>query len=805
MSEHTTKADSVENNDPQQRVLVLTPFGHDARVVCRVLADAGLDPLAVSEMAELRAAMEHGAAAALVAEEALTPATRDQLSATLQAQPTWSDFPLILLISQHRSEKAGWRMLHGIEGTAQLTLLERPVHTVTLVSTIRAAVESRRRQYQVRDELAARQRAEAALRESEERFRVMADYLPLMVWVHDAQGRQDFVNETFCEFFGVSREQMRDEHWQALIHPDEGQAYAEEFRACVREQRVFHGEVRVRRADGQWRWLESWGRPRFNTQGQFLGHVGASADVTERKQAEETLRQREEQLRVALSAGQMGTWAWDLVNETVTTDTVLRELWDLPGNDAEIPQQQILARVHPDDLPSLYTPKEIAEQTEPFHREFRIVRSDGEVRWMAAFTTPLREEDGSVRRVIGVNFDVTQRQRAEAALRELNENLEAQVAERSAVAEQRAQTLQRLAAELSEAEHRERTRLAKVLHDELQQLLVAVRYRLPDLARGSEEQRKESLAKVDELLKTCLSTSRNLSHELSPPVLQQGTLTDVMQWLSQWFAEKYQLTIHVEPLGELPRVPEHLQVFLFQAAREFLFNVVKHSEELTAWVRLSSGQGNLNIEVEDAGKNFDSQAVAAHLQQPDSLGLFNVKERLEALRGRLEVERGLGGGGLFRIVLPLAESTAQEDSQAEEPIAEEQSSQIEEVIRLLVVDDHPVVREGFVMLLNKDDNLQVVGEAENGEQAIQQAQTLRPDVIVMDINMPKMDGIEATRRIKQILPEIDIVALSLHEEDSGPSRAIAAAGASAFVSKYAPYDDFLEAIRKLRHPGTKPC
>lgn len=143
-------------------------------------------------------------------------------------------------------------------------------------------------------EITARHEAEEALRESEERFRIMADSLPLIMWVHDAEGRQEFVNATFCEYFGVRREEMRDTHWQILMHPEDGARYAQEFSACVRDRKSFHGEGRVRRADGAWRWIESRARPRFGNDGAFLGHVGTSADITERKQAEDALREADQ-------------------------------------------------------------------------------------------------------------------------------------------------------------------------------------------------------------------------------------------------------------------------------------------------------------------------------------------------------------------------------------------------------------------------------------------------------------------------------------------------------------------------------
>lgn len=141
-----------------------------------------------------------------------------------------------------------------------------------------------------------RRNGEEALRESEERFRIMADGLPLIVWVHDTQGNQQFVNQTFCEFFGVSAEEMTGENWRELTHPEDRDQYLDGFAKCLREQRPFHGQTRVRNATGEWRWLESFARPRCSPSGEFLGMVGASLDVTDRKRAEELLARSNEEL-----------------------------------------------------------------------------------------------------------------------------------------------------------------------------------------------------------------------------------------------------------------------------------------------------------------------------------------------------------------------------------------------------------------------------------------------------------------------------------------------------------------------------
>ncbi len=128
-------------------------------------------------------------------------------------------------------------------------------------------------------------------------------------------------------------------------------------------------------------------------------------------------------------------------------------------------------------------------------------------------------------------------------------------------------------------------------------------------------------------------------------------------------------------------------------------------------------------------------------------------------------------------------------SQASEVPAELASSKI----RILFADDHAVMRQGLIKLIRGQPQIAVAGEAANGRKALELARQLRPDLIVMDISMPEMDGIEATRLIKAEMPEIRVIGLSMYEDEQIAQR-MSEAGAEAFVSKSAGIPTLLKAI-----------
>jgi PAS domain S-box-containing protein len=140
-------------------------------------------------------------------------------------------------------------------------------------------------------DLSDRERALARLRESEARFSVIADSSPILVWVHDASGKLLTVNRAYCEFFGVTEEEVRGPNWRPLVHPEDAAHYVDEFVRCTAERVPFRAQARVRRGDGAWRWIDSVGLPRFSAAGEFLGLTGSSPDITDRVEMEQALRE----------------------------------------------------------------------------------------------------------------------------------------------------------------------------------------------------------------------------------------------------------------------------------------------------------------------------------------------------------------------------------------------------------------------------------------------------------------------------------------------------------------------------------
>jgi len=144
------------------------------------------------------------------------------------------------------------------------------------------------------EDITERRQAEQALRESEERFRAMADSCPIGIWVTDARGKAGFINRAYREFSGALSNRVDESEWESRLHEEDAPEFLEQFKRAHQEHTIFKCEQRSRRRDGEWRWMESVAVPRFSSNGEFLGLVGTTKDFTERRQAEQTTQNSRE-------------------------------------------------------------------------------------------------------------------------------------------------------------------------------------------------------------------------------------------------------------------------------------------------------------------------------------------------------------------------------------------------------------------------------------------------------------------------------------------------------------------------------
>jgi PAS domain S-box-containing protein len=392
-------------------------------------------------------------------------------------------------------------------------------------------------------------------------------------------------------------------------------------------------------------------------------------------------------------------------------------------------------------------------------------------------------------------IDITKRKQAEEEIVMARDRLEERVRTRTV-------QLRSLALELSRTEQRERKRLAGILHDNLQQLLVGAKWSIQTtLKKNIDKTLQDSLGRTSELLDESIKASKSIVAELSPPVLHQEGLVAALKWLSRWMAEKHGISIAVNSDIEIEPDRDGICVMLFVSVRELLFNVLKHSGVKKASVFVLYKDNNIEIKVYDQGTGFDATKTSIHSVE-GGFGLFSIREKIDLLGGKTIIDSSPGIGTSIVISIPASQAvTFNEDGRvtAIPPVQyagkKKNAAELHGTkIRVLLVDDHAIMREGLRMMLDPVPDIEIIGEAQDGENALEMARQLRPDMVIMDINMPGMNGIEATKHITSEMPEIKVIGLSMHEE-ADLASAMMKAGAVDYVHKAGPSQELITCIR----------
>ncbi|PEY29506.1 histidine kinase [Bacillus cereus] len=321
----------------------------------------------------------------------------------------------------------------------------------------------------------------------------------------------------------------------------------------------------------------------------------------------------------------------------------------------------------------------------------------------------------------------------------------------------------------------ERDRLSKDLHDTMghsyTSIIMGMETLRAELKTNEGEQKLDSLL---QLARNSMEEVRMYLHQMDLPQ-ESLPLTVMLQQLTEEFEEHTEVNVRTRIIGEEYMVSKQSKMTLYRSLQEALTNAVRHGQSTEIIVSLHFEPQQIRLDVQDNGCGVEDWK--------DGFGLSAMKERMIQLQGRVTVYSQKGEGTLISCLLP---------KMVELP---------NERIRLCIVDDHSFIRESLHTILNGQEDLQVVGMAEDGEQAVELCESLKPDIVLMDLEMPNLDGIHATKIIKGKWPDIRVLILSTFQ-DTERAKEIIRNGADGYLLKSINSLELAESIRLVYRGGT---
>ena len=642
------------------------------------------------------------------------------------------------------------------------------------------------------EEVTERIRVEEALRQSETQFRNMADHAPVMIWMTDANGYCTYLSQSWYNFTGQTEATGLGVGWMEAVHPeDEAMARATFLQANTCHE-PFQLEYRLRRQDGEYRWAIDAASPWFGVDGHYQGYIGSVIDITDRKQAEEDLRQSEERYRTLFETMEDGFCVVEVLLDQTLTPIDYRFLEVNPAFERQTGLRQAVGKTALELIPDL----------EKFWIEtYGRVALTGE---------PIRFENGSevMQRWYDVyTFRIGQPEERKVAI------LFKEISERKAIEVQRENLLlqEQAAREAAEQANRMKDEFLAVLSHELRtplnpilgwaKLLQAPQLNPEKLQMGLttiERNAKQQVQLIDDLL--------DISRIIRGKIALNFTMVNLVEPIEAALetvrlaaeAKGIQLQVVLEPaVGQVRGDASRLQ----QVVWNLLSNAVKFTPSGgRVTVRLEQVPGATpmpaayaQISVSDNGKGIQPDFlphVFELFRQQDSsttrsfgglgLGLAIARQVVEAHGGTITVaSTGEGQGASFTVQLPLISSPMASPSDAREfhPLNLEN-------LRVMVVDDDVDSLELIKVLLEQEEAIvQVVSSAPAALRLLSQAQF---DLLISDIGMPEMDGYLFLRQVRALPPQynrnIPAIALTAYAGETN-RRQVLAAGFQAHLAK----------------------
>lgn len=646
---------------------------------------------------------------------------------------------------------------------------------------------------------------EAQLRELSDRLAMALDSASIGCWELNLGGGSFVWDQRMYDIYGLQSGTVVDYPiWFQAVHPDDRPMLQREIEQMLERDEDSHLEFRICLQDQTVRTLRSSARVRRDETGQPVSLVGINLDITDRKRSELALKESEEKFRQLAETIDAVFWIVDLASRSqVYVSPAYERIWGRPIPELYDNADAWLERLHPEDRPRIEaTPAE--DILDDYNQEYRIIRPDGEVRWIRDRAFAIKNEQGQVYRVAGIAEDISDRKQAEAQQQHTNEQL---------------LRATRLKDEfLASMSHELRTPLNAILG-----MTEALQEEVFGSVSDSQRQALQTidssgghlLALINDILDVAKIESGQIELNLSATAI--APLCDA----SLSFIKQQALNKNIQlQLNLSPTLPDLLldERRMRQVLINLLNNAVKFTPEggrvclkvdplfvddtpqetaPVTGVRWSVEDTGIGIAPENLPKLFQPfiQIDSALNRQFEGtgLGLSLVKRLVELHGGEVGVSSQLGVGSCFTVMLPVTTSSSSQTPNQSLGLQEvEQTSKFEFSPLILLAEDNPANIQTLSSYLTAKGYQVIL--ANDGTEAIHQTKSQQPNLILMDIQMPGMDGLEAIERIRQEPWGVDvpIIALTALAMESDQQRCLQAGA-----------DDYLSKPVKLKHLVTR--
>ena len=578
------------------------------------------------------------------------------------------------------------------------------------------------------------------------------------------------------QLYGYTAEEVLGKPVSILIPSDLTDEFPQLLKRLRRGEYIDHYETQRLCKNGTRLDVSLTISPIRDTSGRLIGASKIARDITARKRAEEALKEGEERLRLALDAGEMGTWEVDLRSGEAWIDAQEALLLGLPPLTQRLQVQDFLALVHPEDRNKVRRQQALARKGRNFRAEFRLLCPDGQVRWLVGQGRTSRDAAGRPHRVVGINYDITERKRAEDARLTLNTMLEQLVAKRTAALKQAHDALRHEMAErqrMQEALFQQEklaalgTLLANVAH-ELNNPLAVAAMQIDNLQEewgsGAWIEDLETLRQAVERCKSVVQSFLALARQ-QPPTRQAVALNAVIGdvlVLLEHALEVDGITVHLHLAEDLPKLwadphqLHHVVTNLLTNAHHAL-RQTSLPRHLTLTTTANAAQSRVTLKVADNGPGI-SEDLQRRIFEPffttksqdmgNGLGLPLCHNVVEAHGGSISLVSQLGHGTTFCVTLPVADSSTQAAESAPEPTEPERVQHG----AILLIDDEPGMVRVLTRLLQRNGH--DITQAANGLEGLAALGERAYDVILCDMRMPDLDGPGFYRELEQRYPHL---------------------------------------------------